>query len=95
MPNAWKPLFAWSNRKAVRPFYTAGKACGLTELSDRVVLDINKLTEFPAVELLLYELLKDYGINPLTVNQYLIPSAAFREAVSIHEHIASQGQDGF
>ena len=42
-----------------------------TDLPDRQVLDFNKLMTYPAVELLLFELLRDYSINPLTVKSIL------------------------
>jgi tRNA(Ile)-lysidine synthase len=37
-------------------------------LSDRYLIAIEKLQEYPAVEVLLYELLKDFGVNPLSID---------------------------
>jgi tRNA(Ile)-lysidine synthase len=39
-----------------------------TELPDRVLIDIEKLKEFPAVETLLFEILREFGCNHLNFN---------------------------
>jgi tRNA(Ile)-lysidine synthase len=39
----------------------------LTELPDRVLINIKRLMEYPSVEVLLYELLRDFGVNQSSI----------------------------
>jgi len=41
------------------------------ELPDKFLIDIDKLSDFPAVETLLFELLREYGCTPLLVKSIL------------------------
>jgi tRNA(Ile)-lysidine synthase len=41
------------------------------ELPDKVLIDIEKLTEYPAVETLLFEFLREYGCTPLLVRSIM------------------------
>jgi tRNA(Ile)-lysidine synthase len=42
-----------------------------TVLSDRFLIDIEKLKEYPSIEIILYELLRDFGINQISIKTLL------------------------
>ena len=72
MPNAVDTVSRLSQANQLLDFAVAGiKKAVWVELPDKCLIDIEKVKSYPAVETILYELLKDYGCTHLNIKTLL------------------------
>lgn len=73
------PAFLQTTKETIRKLDQTGKILDFTleiikkdvwiSLPDRILIDIQKLKSFPASDIVLFELLRDYGINHLDIHE--------------------------